>query len=166
MVRIALLLTIAAAALVAVPAAGASTIDGHGIWRVSYDEISYVAAPGEANDVSDATSGDLVRVDDHGALITSAPTLDAINCRALIVTALCDGDGQPFTLSAWLGDGDDRIAVGPPLIYSTIDAGAGDDVIDARNGDSDRITCGDGDDAVQADAVDSTAADCESVTVG
>src|SRR3954451_14154165 len=155
MVRIALLLTIAAAALVAAPSAGASTIDGHSVWRVSYNEISYLAAPGESNHVSDATSGDYVRIDDAGALMTSTPTTNGTTCRALIVTALCDGNGEPFTLSAWLGDGNDTIKVGPPLIYSTIDAGAGDDVIEARNGDSDRVTCGDGDDAVQADTFDS-----------
>ena len=44
-----------------------------------------------------------------------------------------------------------------------IDAGAGDDGIFADDGVPDQITCGDGNDTVDADSVDSVASDCENV---
>jgi Ca2+-binding RTX toxin-like protein len=63
------------------------------------------------------------------------------------------------------GAGDDTVqsAAGG----DTIDLGDGDDTLDAAHGGSaDTITCGSGTDTVYADAGDSVAGDCESVTIG
>ena len=46
-----------------------------------------------------------------------------------------------------------------------VDTGRGDDTIDVRDGYADRVVCRGGADAVQADALDVVADDCETVTV-
>jgi hypothetical protein len=46
----------------------------------------------------------------------------------------------------------------------SIDAGAGDDDLRVRDGLADTVTCGDGTDRVDADAVDVVAGDCETVS--
>jgi hypothetical protein len=46
----------------------------------------------------------------------------------------------------------------------TILAGAGSDTVLAADGDTDRITCGDGNDRVVADPADIVGPDCEAVT--
>ena len=57
------------------------------------------------------------------------------------------------------GGGDDIVDGGSGA--DTISGDAGDDVILARDGEVDRIACGDGVDSVVADAQDAVAADCE-----
>jgi N-acetylglucosamine-6-sulfatase len=62
---------------------------------------------------------------------------------------------------AWGEDGDDRLVGGRG--QDRLSGGAGDDTIDARDARADRISCGVGVDTVYADALDTSAADCESV---
>jgi Ca2+-binding RTX toxin-like protein len=76
------------------------------------------------------------------------------------------GDDGPNTLRGSAGDdtlsggaGDDVIDGGTGA--DTISGDAGDDIILARDGEVDRIACGDGVDSVVADAQDVVAADCE-----
>jgi Ca2+-binding RTX toxin-like protein len=76
------------------------------------------------------------------------------------------GDDAPNALRGRAGDdtltgggGDDIIDGGTGA--DTISGDAGDDVILARDGEVDRIACGDGVDSVVADAQDVVAADCE-----
>lgn len=57
------------------------------------------------------------------------------------------------------GDGNDRLEGGPGA--DGLDGGAGDDTILARDGVADTVTCGAGVDTVDADPVDTLAADCE-----
>jgi hypothetical protein len=58
--------------------------------------------------------------------------------------------------------GDDLLQAGPGS--DSVDAGPGDDDIRLRDGVADRVACGEGDDKVDADALDEVAADCETVT--
>lgn len=60
----------------------------------------------------------------------------------------------------------DRVVLHPGVGASNVSLGPGDDTADTRNGAADTVTCGDGNDTVQADASDSVAADCETVTTG
>jgi Ca2+-binding RTX toxin-like protein len=76
------------------------------------------------------------------------------------------GDAGPNALRGSAGDdtlsgggGDDVIDGGTGA--DTISGDGGDDVILARDGEVDRIACGDGIDSVVADAQDEVAADCE-----
>jgi hypothetical protein len=76
------------------------------------------------------------------------------------------GDDGPNTLRG--GPGDDTLAGGGDADIidggsgaDTISGDAGDDVIVARDGEVDRIACGDGVDSVVADPQDVVAADCE-----
>jgi Ca2+-binding RTX toxin-like protein len=71
------------------------------------------------------------------------------------------GDGAFYAPTA---DGGDTLVGGPGLDYFYGEGG--DDVIDARDGELDYVTCDDGADRVRADAVDSVNADCETVTRG
>lgn len=61
------------------------------------------------------------------------------------------------------GVGDDVLSGGPDA--DTIDGGRGDDSIDVTADGVDRVTCGDGDDIVTADAADFLEADCETTWV-
>lgn len=68
-------------------------------------------------------------------------------------------------------DGDDTVRAGAGndqlqggLGADTYDAGEGDDDVRARDGIKDTIVCGAGTDKVDADTLDSVAADCENVT--
>lgn len=47
---------------------------------------------------------------------------------------------------------------------NTLDGGGGDDMIDSRDARADHVICGDGDDRLAADTLDSVEADCERVT--
>jgi hypothetical protein len=62
-----------------------------------------------------------------------------------------------------LGDGNDRVTLGPLRHSANVAAGSGDDVVDARNGAWDQIYCADGNDTVYADAADKVWSDCETV---
>ena len=84
-------------------------------------------------------------------------------------SAIDAGDGAD---RVWGGPQDDVIHGGAGNDTLTGNAGrdelfgdAGDDVIDAADGVPDRIFCGTGYDIVQADPVDSVAADCEQVDI-
>ncbi len=76
------------------------------------------------------------------------------------------GDDGPNALRGSAGDDTLSGGGGADLIdggtgADTISGDAGDDVILARDGEVDRIACGDGVDSVVADAQDVVAADCE-----
>jgi Ca2+-binding RTX toxin-like protein len=89
-----------------------------------------------------------------------------------------DGAGGRDTITGGAGDdqlrggkGNDVLSGGPgnDSIYGgpgndSIEAGAGDDFIDARDGEADQIDCGSGNDTVLADAIDTVASNCETVT--
>jgi hypothetical protein len=60
------------------------------------------------------------------------------------------------------GPGADTI--NPGAGNDLVSAGDGGDVIDTRDGYEDRVTCGNGNDSVQADTLDSLGDDCETVT--
>jgi Ca2+-binding RTX toxin-like protein len=71
------------------------------------------------------------------------------------------GNNAPNTIDGL--DGNDTIdALGGA---DTIDAGAGDDVISSKDGVADQVTCGSGSDTLNADAIDTAAADCELVSL-
>jgi hypothetical protein len=59
------------------------------------------------------------------------------------------------------GPGNDRITAGPGADHGL--AGSGDDVVYARDGQHDAISCGPGRDTVYAERLDTVAADCENV---
>ena len=76
------------------------------------------------------------------------------------------GDDEPNALRGGAGDDTLTGGGGADIIdggtgADTISGDAGDDVILARDGEVDRIACGDGVDSVVADAQDVVAADCE-----
>jgi Ca2+-binding RTX toxin-like protein len=76
------------------------------------------------------------------------------------------GDDGPNALRGSAGDDTLTGGGGADIIdggtgADTISGDAGDDVILARDGEVDRIACGDGVDSVVADAQDAVAADCE-----
>src|SRR4051794_18934654 len=93
----------------------------------------------------------------------------------------CDvtGDGAPCSgavaaLEIELGNGDDAVSLDTDLAASIdggpgadfIAGGAGDDRVNSRDGEADDVSCGDGNDSVNADALDTIAEDCESVSLG
>ena len=59
------------------------------------------------------------------------------------------------------GEGNDKLQAGAGL--DTLDAGPGDDAIETPDGIADKITCGDGNDTVDADQLDEVGPDCETV---
>jgi Ca2+-binding RTX toxin-like protein len=76
------------------------------------------------------------------------------------------GDDGPNVLRGSAGDDTLTAGGGADIVdggagADTISGDAGDDVILARDGEVDRIACGDGLDSVVADAQDAVAADCE-----
>jgi hypothetical protein len=68
-------------------------------------------------------------------------------------------DGNDLLVSA---GGADTIDAGEGA--DTVDAGEGDDRVAAADGERDEIACGAGADSVEADQLDATAPDCETVT--
>lgn len=95
---------------------------------------------------------------------------------------LLQAGGGSDTLDGGAGDdlvdggyGDDTISGGPGRDHLYGDARSGDcgpvwcndpygnDTIDARDGETDSVTCGAGEDTVRADAIDTVASDCEHV---
>ncbi|MDO8211780.1 PASTA domain-containing protein [Conexibacter sp. CPCC 206217] len=84
-----------------------------------------------------------------------------------------DGRGGDDTIEA--GFGDDTIVGGPGRDTINADAGSGacnflvcrtgsgNDTVDVRDGEADSVVCGAGQDRVIADALDTVAADCETV---
>jgi hypothetical protein len=173
----------ATAALWLVPAAAnAASVE------VTGGKLTYTAAPGEANRVTVAPWGRYLRIIDTGANGAAAATLTSgSGCwRLSASSAACAGNA----LSASLGDGndtfdgklvqvatdvsggsgDDALSTGSGA--DTLDGGPGADVLSggagndtfiADDGETDALTCGDGQDGGDADLADSVAGDCEAV---
>jgi len=134
-----------AVVLVVAPAAGAATV------RVgATGAVDYAAAPGEANTLVASASGTTVTLaDDRATIVPGAGCSAAGAHRATCTTP----DGFP-SLSADLGDGDDRATV-TGLLAAVIDGGSGNDVLaggDAR----DVLDGGPGDDDLRGGAEDDT----------
>jgi len=154
----------------ALPAsAGAAQVSTAGSQFVALD-----AAPGEANRVTVAHTGDAVVIRDDGATLSLAPGTDCTLTDAHQVRC----PPVRFQFAALLGDGDDTVTVtggfstdlrgdaGNDQIYGgtghdSIDAGDGDDTVDAGPGDdqirggagSDTIGGGDGTDLATYDSM-------------
>lgn len=149
---------------------------------------TYVADPGEANNVTLAihrvvintlsqgrSCGDInplaiaFEVKDPAFVTPGGPRCHSIR-PAL---AACLGGPERLWLGfthVLLGDGSDTLtleaAAGNSSVTSgaAIDAGTGNDKLTTVNGLSDSVDCGDGDDTVTADVLDSVNSDCEHVT--
>jgi Ca2+-binding RTX toxin-like protein len=169
----------AAFALLPAVAAGATA-------HIEIKRVYYTAGPAEENDISISLVGSHYVLTDPGALITAGP-----GCIASDNQAVCPAEGiigitmntgdeadsarnntwTPSTLSG--GDGNDSLQGGNGNdtlrgnrgldVHS---GGAGDDFIDTRGDRGDTVTCGVGNDFVNADGGDSVAADCETVDRG
>lgn len=80
---------------------------------------------------------------------------------------LASGDGADAVGG---GDGNDTLAAGAGADTldggggaDSLDGGPGDDTVRSRDGEADRVACGDGADQVEADSFDELAPDCEGV---
>jgi hypothetical protein len=166
-----------AAALVGAPVAFAASAG------ISGNVLSYVAAPGETNDVSVSASGSDIVITDSGSGVPIADaggcTIDAgppsrAVCPAGGVTSISIdlGDGNdsgtiandlalPVSLSG--GDGDDVLEGGAG--NDVLRGNMGDDSINSRDSAADQVYCGDGSDFVAADGQDTfPLANCERIT--
>ena len=145
-----------------------------------FNEVRYVAAPGEANDLTVAYAADAlsVTVTDPGAAITATGSCTSLSTHS----AVCKAPNPPFPIAgqfvqstrAELGDMNDRaITTRPgPNVIGGIDAfgGPGNDVLigsptDDRldgGGGTDTLTGGDGSDVISDG--DTTAPDASSST--
>ena len=136
---------ICAAALVAAPAAQAST----GSDSVSrWDTISYRADPGEANDVLvERWNGDGLHLRDRGAIIRwlGAPAPGVKQCTGGGHDVWCLG-GYGGVIDADLGDASDRY-VATTWVPGTLALGAGNDVVTGGPGGQE-IDGGPGDDRI------------------
>jgi hypothetical protein len=112
---------------------------------VSLDDVANDGLPGEGDDFRSDIED--VSILGQGVVTPSASTLI--------------GSAGPNELIT--GGGNDTIVAGAGLDRVTADAG--DDVIDVRDGYSDRVRCGSGTDTVTADTLDLLGADCETVNV-
>jgi Ca2+-binding RTX toxin-like protein len=169
----------AAFALLPAVAAGATA-------HIEIKRVYYTAGPAEENDISISLVGSNYVLTDPGALITAGPGCTASGNQAVCPAAgiigitMNTGDEAdsarnntwtPSTLSG--GDGNDSLQGGNGNdtlrgnrgldVHS---GGAGDDFIDTRGDKGDTVTCGVGNDFVNADGGDSVAADCEIVDRG
>jgi hypothetical protein len=160
---------IAAAALVVPAQASAASVGvGSGALRISSgSEASNITVTGLA--------GSLVVADPARGVLPIYPCLASgwpikAVCPAAAVTSITaslgDGDDRLDTSSLALpvtangGNGNDRIATGTAA--DTIDGAAGADIFLARDATADSIVCGTGADSGQVDAGDVLSADCES----
>ena len=111
--------------------------------------LRYVAAPGEANDLTLVLDDGNLVITDIGA--TALPT-SLIGCTPVAVplgvSATCSAPGA-LVVHLELGDQDDHILADmlPPQIRLNVDAGDGDDIIEPGDGD-DRIVGGPGSDTL------------------
>ena len=148
----------------------------------AFNEVRYVAAPGEANDLTVAYAADAlsVTVTDPGAAITATGSCTSLSTHS----AVCKAPNPPFPIAgqfvqstrAELGDMNDRaITTRPgPNVIGGIDAfgGPGNDVLigsptDDRldgGGGTDTLTGGDGSDVISDG--DTTAPDADSMDGG
>ena len=121
--------------LAAAPAAQAATVSETG------GKLSYVASAGEANHVTIAPFG-------LGLKVTETGTRNG----AAIALTVGYGCWRLSTNSATC-----------TRASAVIDLGDRDDILDARDGVTDAVTCGAGNDSGDAEEGDTLAADCESV---
>ena len=128
----------AIAVLSAAPAAHASTVsEANGTLNVA-------ASPGEANNLTIAPWGFGVAVTDKGTK-----------------------NGAPVGLTVGIGCwrlSTNSATCGRPMKGVSVNLGDGDDVVDLRDGLTDSLVCGAGNDSGSAETADSVAADCEAVT--
>src|SRR3954465_7361025 len=100
------------------------------------ESIGYVAAAGEANDVTIALDDGAVTVRDPGAVIQ----LDVGNERCTLSpdghTATCPADGVT-SVGGSLGDGDDQGRIGPVALTVSMSGGEGNDLVE---GTGERVT--------------------------
>ena len=143
--RLALVLVVSAGVLACgAAAASAATVS----WRGSvgaryYDGISYVAEPGETNDLLIAfqPDGPAVTVSDPGAVITPvAPCVRVDEHTATCPPKDPAASGGLEWATVALGDGDDRL-----LVSGGDDTGSGELVVDAGPG-NDRVSGGESND--------------------
>jgi Ca2+-binding RTX toxin-like protein len=169
----------AAFALLPAVAAGATA-------HIEIKRVYYTAGTVEENDISISLVGSNYVLSDPGALITAGPGCTASGSQAVCPAAEIIGitvntadeadsarnnTSTPSTLSG--GDGNDSLQGGNGNDtlrgnrgLDTHSGGPGDDFIDTRGDKGDVVTCGVGNDFVNADSGDSVAADCETVDRG
>jgi hypothetical protein len=128
----------AIAVLAAAPAAHASTVSE------TNGTLNVTASPGEANHVTIAAWGFGLKVTDSGT-------------KNGVAVGLTVGMGC-WRLSA------NSATCATPAKGATVNLGDGDDVVDLRDGITDSLVCGPGNDSGNAETADSVAADCEAVT--
>ena len=123
-------------ALAVAPAAHAATVSE------ASGKLNFVAATGEANHVTIAPWGLTLKVTETGTKSGTpiALTVGSGCWRLSSSSAMC-GWAQPV-----------------------VNLGDGDDVVDLRDGLTDSLTCGAGNDSGDAETADTVAADCEAVT--
>ena len=162
-----------------------------GTASVTAGQLSYVAAPGEANDVTVSFANGAYIVRDDGAPVSAASgctsvTANTARCLNItfIVIAVHDRSDAVRNYTATDsrisgGDGDDVLValsgtdridgdagndqIDPGVGTDTASGGPGDDTITSRGAHRDIYLCGPGIDSVVADALDTVAADCEFV---
>jgi Ca2+-binding RTX toxin-like protein len=142
--------------LAAADGADAADLSRSGVWG---ENLTYVAAPGEANDVTIRWTTDVVTVTDPGASITLADSA-AKTCRQTgdphvvecDVTSPFPQYRMPGGLGTFdMGDGDDTArVVAPKTMFSdsTFDGGPGDDHL-VGAGDDDKFVAGPGHDTYE-----------------
>jgi hypothetical protein len=136
--------------------------------------LTYRAAPGEVTDLHVNLQGaNYTLQDSAGSNMTIAPPCEPMTVSAGAGTAaMCPArDVKRMDLAG--SDQTDSLSVGGissvliPITVSggrgpdSMRAGAGDDIVDAFDGEHDSVACGQGDDVVYADPGDSVDADCE-----
>ena len=147
--------------------------------------------PGEGDDVR-AVEGIVSQVSGTIALGDEPDTVDLwsnLDGGASTITTAGGGDrvitgSNSETIDTGAGDdvidagyGNDTIVAGPGrdtvsadqesadcAVFKSCTSPTGNDTVDLRDGEADALTCGAGADTVQADPVDTVAADCENVT--
>ena len=148
-----LLLLVALAALVPPAAADAATVTGGRSWTpTGHDvQISFVAAPGEANDLTAAVEGDVVRLRDVVAIELRT---DVCRYGSSSSELMCEWPTPLSDVFIDLGDGDDRLRsdfgadlgpgqdtamlTGPGQTGTrTLSGGSGDDILVGSSGDDD-----------------------------
>jgi hypothetical protein len=126
------------AVLAAAPAAHASSVsEANGTLNVA-------AAPGEANELTIAPWGFALKVTDTGT-------------KNGVPVGLTVGMGC-WRLSA------NSATCATPTKGATVNLGDGDDVVDLRDGITDSLVCGPGNDSGSAETADTVGRDCEAVT--
>jgi Ca2+-binding RTX toxin-like protein len=160
--------------LLAPAAAGAATasakfvyIEGYRGSSYQFYEVTYAAAPGEANHVTALNDGDTVTIHDDGATIAAGDRCTRVS-PGEVSCAVDASDSAELSLdlgdaadeatlrstdyarnSAAGGAGDDRLTTAPDSYASSLDGGDGDDVLTGGDED-DNLTGGGGADSLTA----------------